>query len=191
MKNDVFNTLEEKDITVCGGYDNIPNDHTISFLLTTHFDINKKFGLNLQDNNMKWDSLYADYNPFEDKLKLMYHVCEKNLPHPVGREYVPTKEERSMIIKKLNQSLVETEGMTCREYMTKRFGMIDRERLNDLLGKSLCYIGESESREELYDTFHNTLGMSDAEISFMGFDSLSVFFDNNMSEEEDLGMTMM
>ena len=192
MKNDVFNTLEEQDISVLDGIDSIPNERTISFLLTTHFDINKKFGLNLQDKGMQWDSLYADYNPFENKLKLMYYVCEKNIPHPVGREYIPTREESSMIIKALDQSLVENEGMNCKEYMENRmkekFNM-DYERMASLFGKSLCYIGEMENGKELYDTFHNELGMSNKEISAMGFTSLSEFFDNDI--DENPGMELL
>lgn len=191
MKNDVFNTLEEKDISLSDGVDSILDDHRMSFLLTTHFDINKKFGLNIQDTGMQWDCLYADYNPFENELKLMYYVCEEYLPHPVGREYVPTSEERSMIINALEQSIVESEGMTCKEYMEKQMVekyQMDYDRLINLFGKSLCYIGESENGEELYDTLHNEFGMSNDEISVMGFSSLSEFFEMDIGEEQEMKM---
>lgn len=68
MKDDVFNTLEQDDISVCDGIDSILDEHTISFLLVTHFDINQKFGLNLKDRDYEWDNLYADYNPFDEEL---------------------------------------------------------------------------------------------------------------------------
>ena len=191
MKDDAFNTLEKDDISVCDGIDSVLDDHTISFLLITHFDINRKFGLNLKDRDYEWDNLYADYNPFDDELRLMYYICEDPLPNPIGREYVPTTEERDMIVNTLNQTIVETEGMNCKAYLENLMAQktnMDYERIKNLFGKSLCYIGESENGEELYDTFHNEFGMSDEEISAMGFDSLSEFFDRDIGAEQGIKM---
>lgn len=191
MKDDAFNTLEKADISVCDGIDSILDEHTISFLLVTHFDINKKFGLNIKDRGFEWDNLYADYNPFKDELILMYFICEKTSQNPIGREYIPTKEERNMIINTLNEALIETEGMNCKSYleclMVQKTNM-DYERIRNLLGKSLCYIGESERGEELYDTFYNELGMSNDEIKNMGFSSLSEYFENDINEDEGMNM---
>ena len=97
-----------------------------------------------------------------------------------------------MIVNTLNQTIVETEGMNCKAYLENLMAQktnMDYERIKNLFGKSLCYIGESENGEELYDTFHNEFGMSDEEISAMGFDSLSEFFDRDIGEEQ--GMKMM
>ena len=66
---------------------------------------------------------------------------------------------------------------------------MDYERLKNLFGKSLCYIGEFENGEELYDTFHNEFGMKNEEISAMGFSSLSEFFETDIGEDD--GMKMM
>lgn len=64
---------------------------------------------------------------------------------------------------------------------------VDSDRWKNLLGKAVCYIGESEAREELYDTLHNEIGMTDEEIKKIGFTSLSEYFGQ---EEEQGGMTM-
>lgn len=64
----------------------------------------------------------------------------------------------------------------------------DIDRWKNLLSKAVCYIGESEAREELYDTLHNEIGMTDEEIEQIGFSSLSEYF--GQEEEQQGGMTM-
>lgn len=65
---------------------------------------------------------------------------------------------------------------------------VDPDRWKNLLGKAVCYIGESEYGEELYDTLHNEIGMTDEEIENIGFTSLSEYF--GQEEEQQDGMTM-
>lgn len=61
------------------------------------------------------------------------------------------------------------------------------DRWKHLLEKAVCYIGEYESGEDLYDSLHNEIGMSDEEIKEIGFTSLSEYFDR---EEAENGITM-
>jgi len=65
---------------------------------------------------------------------------------------------------------------------------ISPERTAEILDKALDWIGEMESRGDLYDTLKNTIGMSDEEITAAGFE-LSDYFDDP-DEEESSGMTM-
>lgn len=60
-------------------------------------------------------------------------------------------------------------------------------RWQTLLAKAVCYIGEEECGEELYDTLHSEIGMTDDEIEQIGFSSLSEYFGQ---EENEGGMTM-
>lgn len=61
------------------------------------------------------------------------------------------------------------------------------DRWKHLLEKAVCYIGEYESGENLYDSLHNEIGMSDEEIKEIGFTSLSGYFGR---EDEENGITM-
>lgn len=47
----------------------------------------------------------------------------------------------------------------------------------DLLGRLICYIGENESGEELYNTLSREICMTDDEIRKAGFLSLAPYFD--------------
>lgn len=52
-------------------------------------------------------------------------------------------------------------------------------RIYELLGRALCWLGECESGQELYDTFSDVLGMEDDEIREMGFTSLVPHFNRD------------
>ena len=47
------------------------------------------------------------------------------------------------------------------------------------LGRAVCFIGESQSGVELYDTLKDQIGLSDDEIRELGFKSLVPFFDKS------------
>lgn len=49
----------------------------------------------------------------------------------------------------------------------------------DLLGRAVCFIGEFQAGEDLYNTLTDQLGMTDDEIRMIGFKSLVPFFDQN------------
>lgn len=51
------------------------------------------------------------------------------------------------------------------------------ERKNDLVGRLVSFLGESEQGAMLYDTLHEQIGMTDDEIRECGFRSLSEYFD--------------
>ena len=61
------------------------------------------------------------------------------------------------------------------------------DRWKKLFEKAVCYIGEYESGENLYDSLRNEIGATDAEIKEIGFTSLSEYFGQ---EDEETGMTM-
>ena len=52
-------------------------------------------------------------------------------------------------------------------------------RVYQLLGKALCWLGENESGEELYNTFSEVLGLRNEEILRHGFSSLVPYFDRD------------
>lgn len=56
-------------------------------------------------------------------------------------------------------------------------------RMSELLYKAVQYIGESECANGLYDTLHNSIGMTNDEIKAMGYSSLSEFFEDEQESE--------
>lgn len=49
----------------------------------------------------------------------------------------------------------------------------------DLLGRAVCWIGEFQSGEELYNTLTENIGLTDDEIRELGFTSLAPYFDRD------------
>ena len=54
---------------------------------------------------------------------------------------------------------------------------VKQKRSEELVGRLVCWLGESESGAELYDTLSQTIGMTNEEIREAGFRSLAPFFD--------------
>lgn len=67
-------------------------------------------------------------------------------------------------------------------YKESKWDMQDN-RTYEILGRALCWLGESESGQELYNTFSEVLGMDDDEIRKMGFTSLVPYFDREKYAE--------
>lgn len=54
---------------------------------------------------------------------------------------------------------------------------VKQKRSEELVGRLVCWLGESECGDELYDTLSKNIGMTDEEIRAAGFRSLAPFFD--------------
>lgn len=52
-----------------------------------------------------------------------------------------------------------------------------QKRTEELVGRLVCWLGETENGAELYDTLSQTIGMTDEEIREVGFCSLAPFFE--------------
>lgn len=70
------------------------------------------------------------------------------------------------------------------KYVNEYYDTISERRDDDLsnrnatlLGRLVCWIGEFQSGEELYDTLSSDIGLTDNEIRELGFTSLSPYFD--------------
>lgn len=100
MKNDIFNTFEEKDLFLREPlYDE--NTNTISWAVETYFDPNKKFGLNLETGSGAWINMYIVYNVNTQAIVIQYYICTDNLNQECI--YTPINQEE----KKLFQDLVQ------------------------------------------------------------------------------------
>ena len=54
-----------------------------------------------------------------------------------------------------------------------------KSRLANMLGSAVCFLGEFQSGEELYDTLSDQIGLTDDEIREIGFTSLAPFFNRD------------
>lgn len=54
-----------------------------------------------------------------------------------------------------------------------------KARLANMLGRAVCFLGEFQSGEELYDTLTDQIGLTDDEIREIGFKSLAPYFDRD------------
>ena len=67
----------------------------ITVYIEAWFDADKKFGLNIADEDGTWLNLYGKYNPFEDTLRIECEINRKD-----GSEYfdyTPTEAESKLI----------------------------------------------------------------------------------------------
>lgn len=65
------NELERADIAVDRDMEvDCDIGQEITCYIETWFDVDKKFGLNIADEDGTWLNLYGKYNPFEDMLHL-------------------------------------------------------------------------------------------------------------------------
>ena len=94
--------------------------HEVTAYLETWFDVDKKFGLHINDEEDTWLNLYAKYNPFADTLRL---ECE--ISRDSGSEYFdyePTAAE-SQLIKDMITERIQSE-----------YGQMPQEFCNDFYG---------------------------------------------------------
>lgn len=67
----------------------------ITVYIETWFDVDKKFGTQIADEDGTWLNLYGKYNPFADTLRLECEISRDN-----GSEYfdyMPTESEAKLI----------------------------------------------------------------------------------------------
>ena len=89
----------------------------ITAYLEIWFDVDKKFGLHINDEDGTWLNMYAKYNPFEDTLRI---ECE--ISRDQGSEYFdyePTKNEATLIKEMIAEKIRQEHGETPQEFCDK------------------------------------------------------------------------
>lgn len=84
------------------------------------FNVDEKFGLNIQDNPDAWLNMYAKYDVSEDVLKLECVVCTDEED---TFEYEPTESETALIKAMLEEKLKEYYECTPQEFCESERGM--------------------------------------------------------------------
>lgn len=89
----------------------------ITAYLETWFDVDKKFGINVNGEDSTWLNMYAKYNPFEDTLRI---ECE--IDREKGSEYFdyePTENESKLIKEMIAEKIQQEHGETPQEFCNK------------------------------------------------------------------------
>ena len=104
-----------KDEIVIGDIE-INDDFTgVSSYIETNFDVDKKFGTNVNGECDSWVNFYAEYIPDSKELK-----CEYYLHTPTKEEshsYIPTEEEKQLIIFAMEEFCQDNYGENIMEFI--------------------------------------------------------------------------
>lgn len=86
----------------------------IMVYIETWFDVDKKFGLNIADEDGTWLNMYGKYDPFEDSLRIECEISRDN-----GNEYfdyTPTDAESALIKDMIAEKIREQWNQTPQEF---------------------------------------------------------------------------
>lgn len=86
----------------------------IMVYIETWFDVDKKFGLNIADEDGTWLNMYGKYDPFEDSLRIECEISRDN-----GSEYfdyTPTEAESALIKDMIAEKIREQWDQTPQEF---------------------------------------------------------------------------
>ena len=89
--------LERKDIRIDPelGVDD-DNQKQINFMVDAFFDVDKKFNININDEEGTWLNIWGFYNPFDDELKIKCQIS-RDIDNDEWFDYEPTQEESKLI----------------------------------------------------------------------------------------------
>lgn len=119
MKNDYFNTFESGDIEIREDIE-LDIEHSNLFVVMEEwFDVDKKFGINVNDKDGVWVNIYANYHPFKKEIRMFYDIdTEKGV---YEREYIPTDDEKELLVQKIEQVCEQQTKMSCKEFYIREY----------------------------------------------------------------------
>ena len=114
------NELERRDIVIDGDMDvDCDEVKQITCYIETWFDVDRKFGLKINDEDGTWLNLYGKYNPFDDTLLIECEISRKDGSSMF--DYEPTETEakliKDMITEKIREKYNQTPQEFCKQFM--------------------------------------------------------------------------
>ena len=92
----------------------------INFYLDCWFNVDEKFGININDKDETWLNLYGFYNPFDDTLKLKGQISYDDSSSD-WFDYEPTTAEsqliKDMVAAEIEKEHHQTPQEFCEQYM--------------------------------------------------------------------------
>ena len=109
------NELECHDICVDGEFEtNMCDTHEIITYLEIYFDVDKKFDLNINDEDGTWLNMYAIFNPFDDTLKINCIISRED--NEESFNYTPSESEAALIKQLITEKVYAECGLSPKEY---------------------------------------------------------------------------
>lgn len=107
--------LERKDIRIDPEIEvDDENLKQINFMVDAFFDVDKKFGININDEDGTWLNIWGFYNPFEDELKIKCQISRDM--DSEWFDYEPTAEEAKLIKDMVSGSIERYYNQTPQEF---------------------------------------------------------------------------
>ena len=119
MKNDYFNTFEKGDIEIREDIELDIEHSNIFVVMEEWFDADKKFGINVNDNDGVWVNIYATYHPFTKEIRMFYDIDTDEGVYE--REYIPTDEEKELLVQQIEQVCEQQTKMSCKEFYIREY----------------------------------------------------------------------
>lgn len=93
------------------------NPISIKTMIEMYFDVDEKFGLNINEDADAWLYMYANYNPTLNYLHIEYYIDRRSTDEYYT--YTPTASEREVIISMIEETCREIEGCSCEELLSR------------------------------------------------------------------------
>lgn len=119
MKKDYFNTFEPHDFDISEDMELNPELQSIFVPMETWFNADKKFGINVANDDNAWVDVFTDYNPATKELHMYYAI--DTYKQVYEREYIMTDEERNMITNYIEQQCQKKYQMSCMEFYLREY----------------------------------------------------------------------
>ncbi len=109
------NELEKSDIAIDSEMEvDCDIGQEITCYIETWFDVDKKFGTHINDEDGAWLNMYGKYNPFADTLRIECEISRDD-----GSEYFdyePTAAETKLMKDMITEKIMQTHGQTPQEF---------------------------------------------------------------------------
>ncbi len=110
------NELEQKDIRIDRDMDvDCDIGQEITAYIETWFDVDKKFGLDINGEDGTWLNMYGKYNPFADTLRIECEISREEGNNSYF-EYQPSENEENLIKKLIADRILQEHGQTPQEF---------------------------------------------------------------------------
>lgn len=121
------NELERSDIVIDRDMEvDCDIGQEITVYIEAWFDVDKKFGIHITDEDGTWLNLYGKYNPFADTLRMECEISRDD-----GSEYFdydPTAGETQLIKEMITEKIREEWDQTPQEFCEEFYGTDDLYR---------------------------------------------------------------
>ena len=91
----------------------------IAVYMETWFDVDRKFGIHINDDENTWLNMYGRFDPFEDTLHIECEISREDGSSYF--DYEPTPSEVQLIKDMIREKIKERYGQTPREFCNEIF----------------------------------------------------------------------